>query len=133
MQDPAAWSTSHDSSALVRQIHADMEANGVNQLTTAGVSIDDGETTETFLPADAFEVSVSRDESHVHGKLIQAKREESVVLEAEKQGLIAMGRDVRVTLEAQAAAAEALLLPRPSINTHDHQVKDHLLCTTSLY
>jgi histidinol dehydrogenase len=132
MQDPEAWSTSHSSSALVRQIHADMEANGVNQRTAAGVSIDNGDTTETFLPTDAFEAAANRDESHMHSKLIQAKREEREVTEAEKEELIALGREARVTLKAQAAAVETLPLPLPTINTHDQQVKDHLLCTTSM-
>jgi hypothetical protein len=69
VQDPREWQGfGSDPHALVDRIHADMAANGVGEgWQAAGLSVDDGMTTETFLPAAAFEAAVGVEEARRAG------------------------------------------------------------------
>ena len=59
VQDPEAWGDATGSHELVAQIHRDMATHGAAMAAAAaaqdGVSVDDGDVVERFLPAQAFE------------------------------------------------------------------------------
>ena len=66
VQDPAAWKSAFGSHDLVRQIHEDMDANGVFAAGPEGVAVDDGDETERYLPATAFEAGPDDEDGAAH-------------------------------------------------------------------